>query len=102
MTPEPLTIPVSGTGEDEMSQVVEDGNLQIALTGMANEFGAAAGRRTTRSDQLSGDSQAMWTIAMTTPTTMAALGYRTALESGAGRTRAETNRPAATSAADEE
>lgn len=36
---------------------------------------------------------------MTTPTQNAAFAYRTAAEAGAGRTRAETNRPEETSAA---
>lgn len=81
------------SGETDMAST-EEGNLQVALTAMANEFGAAAGRRTAAADQLASDSQRMWTIAMTTPTTMAGLGYRTAVESGAGRTRIESNTPA--------
>ena len=91
-------------------QVTEAGNLTVALTSMANgqagasnilgqEGVASAGRRVSRSDQLSGDSQAMWSIAMTTPTIMAAKGIQMATEAGSGRTRAETNLPAATSAA---
>lgn len=80
-------------------QLTEPGNLSIAMTAMATEFGAAAARRVNASDQLSEDSQRMWTIAMTSPTTMAALGLRTALESGSGRTRVEANRPAETGGA---
>jgi len=80
-------------------ELVEHGNLIGAMSGMAQEFSAAAGRRASRADQLSGDSQAMWSIAMTTPTVMAAKGMQIAQESGSGRTRAETNLPAATSAA---
>ena len=78
--------------------LAESGNLQVALTGMANEFGAAAARRVNSADQLSGDSQRMWAIAMTTPTITAALGFRTATESGSGRTRSETNNPENTAA----
>lgn len=80
-------------------QIAEPGNLTTAMTAMANEFGAGAARRANRADQLSGDSQAMWAIAMTTPTINAALGFRTATESGSGRTRLEANRPVETGAA---
>ena len=38
---------------------IEKKNQTIALTAMGNEFGAAAANRVRRSDQLSGDSQAM-------------------------------------------
>lgn len=88
----------------------EEVNAQVAFTAMANAmanasglanqgFAASAQRRTDAADQLAGDSQRMWSIAMTSPTVMAAHGMRVANESGAGRTRAETNLPAATSAA---
>lgn len=79
--------------------LVDPGILSAALSVLAQESTAAAGRRISRSDQLSGDSQSMWSIAMTTPTQNAAFAYRTAAEAGAGRTRAETNRPEETSAA---
>jgi hypothetical protein len=78
--------------------ITEQGNLTVALTAMANEFGAAAARRTQRADQVGADASAMWSIAMTTPTMNASLGYRTAIESGSGRTRAETNAPDNTAA----
>ena len=98
--------PGDGQGDEEMPEgngsatpIMEAGNQQVALTAMANGFAAAATRRTDRADQLSGDSQAMWGIAMTTPTVLAGLGYRAATESGAGRTRVEANRPTETSAA---
>lgn len=88
--------PVTEDGEQEMPfpEYTELGNLQVALSGMA--VGAAAGttRRVDRSDQLSGDAQAMWSIAMTSPTVMAAHGMRLASEAGAGRTRIESNTPA--------
>lgn len=77
-----------------MAQLAEDGNLGVAMTAMANEFGAGAARRANAADQLASDSQRMWSIAMTTPTVAAGLGYRTAIESGAGRTRVEANTPA--------
>lgn len=73
-------------------------NLTVSLTAMANQFGAAAGRANDRANQLAGDAAAMWSVAMTSPTVMAGMGMRTATESGSGRTRAETNGPAATTA----
>ena len=84
----------------QVESLAEPGNLAIAMTAMANEFGASAGRRSSRADQLSGDSQAMWSVALTSPTVMAAHGMRVAAEMGAGRTRLEANRPAATGAGD--
>lgn len=100
--PEPengvLDLPHDG-GVAVAEPIAEPANVQVALTGMANEFGAAAARRVNGADQLSSDSQRMWAIAMTTPTVMAAHGMRIASEAGSGRTRAETNLPAATSAA---
>ena len=77
---------------------VDESNQQMALTGMANEFGASAARRSARFDQIAQDSASMWAIAMTTPTQNAALALRTATESGSGRTRAETNQPDQTGA----
>ncbi len=80
-----------------MSQC-DQANLTVALTGMANEFGASAARRSAAADQLAADSQRMWSIAMTSPTVAAAMGVRIATESGSGRTRAETNNPNNTAA----
>ena len=57
---------------------------------MANEFGAAAARRTNRADQTAADASNMWSIAMTTPTQNSALALRTATESGSGAARATT------------
>jgi len=86
--------------ENEMANdITEAGNLTVALTAMADEFGASAARRSSSADQLASDSQRMWSIAMTTPTVLAAKGIQMATEAGSGRTRAETNLPAATSAA---
>ena len=78
----------------ETSQLTEPGNLSVAMTALANEFGASAARRANGADQLAADSQRMWSIAMTTPTVNAAHGMRVANESGAGRTRVEANTPA--------
>lgn len=69
------------------------------MTAMANEFGACAARRTQRFDQLGADAASMWAVALTSPTVSAGLGYRTAIESGSGRTRVEANRPHETSGA---
>lgn len=59
-------------------QICEQGNLTVALTGMANEFGASAARRTQRADQLGADSAAMWSVALTTPTVFAGMGFQAA------------------------
>ena len=82
--------------DEEMPEIAESGNLTVALTGMANEFGASAARRTQRADQTSADASALWTISMQSPTVMAAMGMRVAQESGAGRTRIEANSPGTT------
>ena len=77
-----------------MPDHTDTGNMTVAMTAMANEFGASAARRTQRMDQLGADAAAMWSINMTTPSVMAAHGMRIAAESGAGRTRVEANTPA--------
>ena len=108
-------MPVDFVLPDDGQEVKMEGdnggvNAQVAFTVMANglanagalanqAFAASADRRTSRADQLSGDSQAMWAVALTSPTVASALGFRTATESGAGRTRLEANRPVETSAA---
>jgi len=71
---------------------------QTIITGLSGEFAAAAGSRIRSFDILHHASTAMWTVALTMPTVNAGLGFRTAFESGSGRTRAETNKPEATSA----
>tara|TARA_R110000765_G_scaffold373148_1_gene463642 strand:- start:159 stop:482 length:324 start_codon:yes stop_codon:yes gene_type:complete len=90
-----LTINLNGENEmgSEAPQLAEQGNLTVAMTALANEFGASAGRRSAAADQLAADSQRMWSIAMTSPTVMAAHGMRVASEAGAGRTRVEANSP---------
>lgn len=79
-------------------QLAESANVAVAMTVMANAAAAGAHRRTDAADQLASDSQRMWSIAMTTPTVMAAKGMQIATESGSGRTRSETNNPANTAA----
>ena len=92
----------------DVAQLSEPGNLSVAFTAMANgmgsssailsqAFAASAHRRTDMADQLAADSGRMWSIAMTTPTVNAALGFRTATEAGSGRTRDEINPPVKTS-----
>ena len=114
-----IVIPVPGDGagestpvlENDMADVAESVNAQVALTAMANglgssdgilsrAFAASAQRRTDAADQLASDSQRMWSIAMTSPTVSSAMGFRTATESGSGRTRLEANRPAESGVAD--
>jgi len=79
-------------------ELYEPGNLSVSMTAMGNEAGAASAMRIRRMDQLAEDAASMWAVAMTTPTVMAGMGYRTMVESGAGRTRAETNNPPNTAA----
>ena len=86
------------TLEGENTMPVDPSNLEVALTGMANGAAASHDRRASRADQLAGDADRMWTVAMTTPTQFAAQAYQTASEAGSGRTRPESNLPAATSA----
>lgn len=101
-TDDVLDLPHSGdhsqTGASSMPfpENTEAGNLQVAMSGLAQGFTALFQLIANRAAQLSGDSQAMWAIAMTSPTVMAAHGMRVAGESGAGRTRVEANTPAST------
>ena len=60
---------------------MEEKNLGVAMTAMGNEFGAAAARRVNAADQLASDSERMWSIAMTTPTVLAGMGFRVAQQS---------------------
>jgi hypothetical protein len=85
-------------GGDMAEQLAEPGNLAVAMTVLANGAAAGSNRRTDAADQLASDSQRMWSIAMTSPTVMAAHGMRVATEAGSGRTRAETNAPDNTAA----
>ena len=91
-----LEIPGPENGDDTMP--VDPTNLELALTGMANGAAAASDRRVSRADQLSGDSQSSWTIAMQSPTFNMANAQRIVTEGGSGRTRAETNNPGNTAA----
>lgn len=68
------------------------------ITALSAASGAAHERRVGRFDQLAADAASMWANALTNPTVNSGLGYRTVVESGAGRTRAETNNPGNTAA----
>ena len=57
---------------------MEPSNLQVALTAMGNEFGAAAAARVRRFDQLAADASSMWAVALTSPTVLAGMGYQAA------------------------
>lgn len=67
--------------ESEMAAVVDDTNAQVILTGMAAGEAAASESRRRRFDQLAEDSAAMWSVAMTTPTVFAGMGFRVAQQS---------------------
>jgi hypothetical protein len=77
----PVVIP-GDPGGKEMPAAAEENNMQVVLSGMASESAAAQARRTSRMDHLSADSASMWTVAMTSPTVMAAMGFRVAQQSG--------------------
>ena len=68
------------------------------ITGLSGEFAGAAAMRTRRMDQLAEDAASMRSVAMTTPTELAAAGNRVMSEAGSARTRAETNNPGNTAA----
>ena len=61
-----------------ITQQYEKGNLQLALTALGNEFGAASAARVRRFDQLAADSSSMWAVHLTTPTVFAGMGYQAA------------------------
>ena len=79
--PDTLDIPVSGEGVIEMASVVDDSVHIAAITGLSAETAAASGRRIARADQLQGDSDRMWSVHMTTPTILAAMGFRVSQQS---------------------
>ena len=80
--------PETPLGDNQMADDhVDVGNLNVAMTAMAQEFGASASRRTQRADQTAADASAMWAISMQTPSQNAALALQTAKESGSGQTR---------------
>lgn len=69
-------------GENEMASVVDESVHVAAITGLSAEVAAGSARRMARADQLQGDADRMWTVAMTTPTVMAGMGFRVAQQSG--------------------
>ena len=77
-------IPVApATGEEsEMVSSIDDTNAQVILTGMAAGQASASESLRRRFDQLSADASAMWSVAMTTPTVFAGMGFRVAQQSG--------------------
>ena len=74
----------------------ESGILQAALSGLAAATANQAAINQARASQTAHDASSMWSIAMTSPTVNQGLGFRTATEAGAGRTRVEANTPAGT------
>ena len=75
-------------------EYTELGALQAAMSSLTAATATTGALIQTRAAQLSGDSQAMWSIAMTTPTVNAAMGQRIATESGSGAVRRDVNYPA--------
>ena len=83
MPDNPAVLPVEGEeSEPVMAESLVDASIQSgALSNLATEQAAAAARRIGRFDQLAADSAAMWTVALTTPTVMAGMGFRVAQQS---------------------
>ena len=100
--PDSVTLSVSpeegdeemATNDNDFPRYSEMANVQGAMSVMLQGGAAASVRRTDRADQISADSSAMWSIAMTSPTVMAAHGMKVASEMGSGRSRVESNSPA--------
>ena len=84
------------TSENDFPRYSEMANVQGTMSILLQGHAAGAIRRSDRSDQISADSSAMWSIAMTSPTVMAAHGMKVASEMGSGRSRVEANSPAST------
>jgi|GEM_PF-4029976 len=88
MPDDTLDIPVPGDGteegEEKMAEesVVDQSVHVAAITGLSAEASACSGRRISRADQLQGDADRMWAVAMTTPTVLAGMGFRVAQQSG--------------------
>ncbi len=61
---------------------MDESNKLVCLSNMGHAFQAAADRRNNAADQLASDSQRMWSVAMTTPTVLAGMGFRVAQQSG--------------------
>jgi len=72
----PVPIPAAGSGAKAMASLVDDSIQSGALSNLAAEQAAASARRLNRADQLAGDSAAMWSVALTTPTVFAGMGFR--------------------------
>jgi hypothetical protein len=85
--------PVEEIEEMAFPELMEMGNLQVAASVLGQGAAAAGARRIDRADQISGDSQSSWTIAMQTPTNLMANALRTTSESGGGSSRLERNPP---------
>lgn len=64
-----------------MASLVDDAVQSTVVSAMSVEAGAASSRRVARADQLAGDANAMWAVALTTPTVFAGMGFRVAQQS---------------------
>lgn len=79
MPDDALEIPVSGKKDDVMpEQLVEAGNLSVAMTILAQGAASAHDRRVTAWDQMAKDTSYMWSVALTSPTVMAGMGFQAA------------------------
>ena len=95
MTDDTLDLTHDHDGEEMAHPEVASAlNVQVANSGLAQNFTVVHSLIGQRFQQLAADSASMWAVALTSPTVMAGLGYRAATESGSGRTRVEANTPA--------
>lgn len=76
-----LPVDIGGTGGTDMAASAEENIMQVVLSGMASESAAQQARRTSRMDQLAADSASMWSVHLTSPTILAAMGFRVAQQS---------------------
>jgi len=74
--------------------LAEAGGLSAAASGLAAATSVNFALIQSRFQQLSADAASMWAVALTSPTVSSAMGFKTASESGSGRTRVEANTPA--------
>jgi len=77
-----LPVLIPGEGDETVATQADDAVMGAVMSGMASDAAASASRRTARFDQLSADSASMWSVALTTPTVLAGMGFRVAQQSG--------------------
>ena len=82
MPDDTIEIPVPGDEGDDAMAAAEDNVMQVVLSGMATSGAAAADSRVRAFDQLAVNASSMWAQYLASPSILAAMGYRTAQQSG--------------------